>query len=197
MTSTKFALVYGIMIVLIAVMAYASSAASGESVSSCSVVTNGLQFCISLSNSQYSPLEPIVMDLVVSNSSEKALAVVAGRPEWLCDIRVIHKGVGEVAKSRYGMNASESTWRANFKPIGIEAGACRNDPLLLNRYFDMSVAGTYQVSVKRRLSMPGSGKATVAESGEVEIHVTAEVPGATSAWGGEQLNASEIQKSVP
>ncbi len=162
-----------------------SFAASGEPVSSCGVVTNGLQVCISLSSSEFAAIEPIIVDLIVSNSSEKAFMIAVGRPEWVCDIEVMQVGEGKIAQTRFGVNAAQSIRRANPKPWLLKPGECRHDPILLNRYFDMSVAGIYRVSITRRLSMPSASQGVIANSGDVEIRVIDEVPGGRSAWGGE------------
>lgn len=145
--------------------------------------TTGLEFSAITSKTEYFPLEPIEVFLSITNASDVMQIIPTGRPELLYEI-IIHKNDNvDIPLTRYGKEAYARSRNVQIKPYGIKPHDTYKEALLVNRYYDMSEAGTYLISLSRRLSVPGSSSILVAPSLNIELVITEQVPAARSAWG--------------
>lgn len=145
--------------------------------------TTGLEFSAITSKTEYCPVEPIVVYLSITNTSDEMQIIPAGRPELLYEISIHKRDNVDVPLTCYGKEAFARSRNVQIKPSGIKPHDTYNEAFLVNRYYDMSEAGTYWLSFSRRLSVPGSSSILSAPSREIELVITEQVPAAHSAWG--------------
>ena len=160
-----------------------TSMASGAG---CGSLTNDYQVCIRLDKKEFTPVEPILLHVTVSNRLDRGRLLPSGHPDSRYEISVFRAESGSVPRTAYGEAfLSQARRDRHLRTMGIRANDTITESFILNRFFDLSMPGTYEVSVRRRISEADSGpRAVFAESGVLTFTILEKIPEVGGAWGG-------------
>ena len=110
-----------------------------------------LGFGLSLSpdNQSYGYMEPVRLTVVLSNTTGKALTALRAVEREQFKMRVLDSGGNEVPLTRYGQRQRDDLFGHSLYSFNVPPGGIFKEEILINRWYDMSMRGTYSIEIAR------------------------------------------------
>lgn len=136
-------------------------------------VVDGLRLSAVVATNAFAAMQPIEVHLDLTNVSEEVKIIGISGPMGLLEISVRDENRKEIPLTRFGKSwAEDYRPHARIKPTRMAPGKVYSETIVLNRFFDMTMDGTYLVTFTRSLDpYPPSDKSPRAVSNPLEIRV--------------------------
>lgn len=163
---TVIVLVYGC--VISSVFAQKEPAA----LTSQSDIVGGMQVIVMLEKIIHSPAEPITLALVLTNTTDKSVIINSVIPDIAYEIDMQYiDDTRPAKKTQYGDYVNERSRLSSSKPMQVPGHGHITQSIIINRLYDMTMAGTYKISVRRELGLPGEETTRTIKTDELFINV--------------------------
>lgn len=138
----------------------------------------GLELSAQLINADkklFAPLEPVVVQLTLKNTSENAIGIGESLPELDYDFIVKGRRGDVMPATRYGHRRQPGeVFPGSGGQKTLQPGEEMQSELIMNRLADMTVEDIYTAKVRRPMFL--AGKAGYVESNEVRVTVATVAP---------------------
>lgn len=132
----------------------------------------GIQLYARLDRNTYSPADKILLELILTNTTENAVIIKSGIPEIVYEINMKYVDDMQTAKrTQYGQYMVNRARMSSSKPIQVPGHGYIKQFITLNRIYDMTLAGTYLLNIHRGLGIPGKGTAESVKVDEMPVVV--------------------------
>lgn len=135
-------------------------------------IVGGVQLVVMLEKNIHSPAEPITLALVLTNTTEKSTIINSVISDIAYDINMQYiENARPAKKTQYGDYVNERARLSSSKPMQLPGHGHIKQSIIINRLYDMTMAGTYKLSVRRELSLPGEETPRIVKTDELTIIV--------------------------
>lgn len=114
------------------------------------IVSNITLFC-AVNTNQVEGMEPIILTAVLTNGSTNEVSIRRSSNLFDCAVSVKDAAGGLIPHTRFASKAARDALQVGQRELAIPPQGTHTYRLPLNRLYDMSVPGSYQVSVSTRV----------------------------------------------
>lgn len=172
-------------VLFVALSAHAANSENADATVACGAPVTNLRLCISLVTTVFSPTEPIILSMVLTNEGQTLQRIPQARLGRVYKFHITRDGE-EIPLTSYGAHAWREVDPALTREThyGIAGGGKYREKILLNRFFDLSMPGDYTVTASRSVTLAGYGEPMYAASGEITFTIRDRIPELQGVWGG-------------
>ena len=146
------------------------------------IAENSCQMSVNISTI-FVPLEPVVVNITLTNPTETELYFALGRPSLVYEIEVLDIDGVAIPLTRYGIK--EDKIKDGKQVYRSRLGPKENftEQIVLSRFYDLSLYGKYSLKFKRRIHSTDTIPAKYLESPFLQFEIGGNAKEMPRAWG--------------
>ena len=132
----------------------------------------GMQLFVELDRNIYSPADKIILELVLTNTTDNAVIIKSDIHEIVYEINMNYVDDMRPAKrTQYGDYLIDRARMSSSKPMQVPGHGHIKQSIIINRIYDMTLPGTYSIYVHRDIGLPNEGTTRSVKTGELSVVV--------------------------